>query len=146
MYELLDHYPSVSTSRQSEIYVAPHILKTAFGTPLESDGYKVSGEYVFQNPEDSEDIWTIYDYKSTTLYDDYEGNTAPTPKQFWALTERQHFSIGGFCAMGRNRSFDRPTVHTFMEWFLPEIERRLRVLPAAKDLLALPPATLTEGD
>jgi hypothetical protein len=32
-----------------------------FGRPLNGDGYKVSGEYYFEGPDDS--IFTVYDWK-----------------------------------------------------------------------------------
>lgn len=38
-----------------------------FGLPKECDGYKVSGEWVFIN--DSRDVFTVYDWKMTNLYD-----------------------------------------------------------------------------
>ncbi len=81
-------------SLQGECLISPARLVEVFGKPSESDGYKVSGEYTFHNPETGE-AFTLYDWKSTTLYDDYEGNPAPTPEEFWASTEQYPFHIGG---------------------------------------------------
>ena len=44
----------------------PKLLEL-FGEPLESDGYKVSGEWIFE--DDKGNVITLYDWKSTKLYD-----------------------------------------------------------------------------
>lgn len=56
------------TSRTSEIVVSYPRMIEVFGEPVEGDGYKVSGEWVFQNEETGE-VFTLYDWKSTNLYD-----------------------------------------------------------------------------
>jgi len=83
-------YPEDTNSYRIEIIeLRPCDLIKTFGSPDTSDEYKVSGEYCFQN-EDNE-IFTIYDWKSTSLYDkDY-----PTPKCFWEFDGLVEFSIGG---------------------------------------------------
>ena len=42
-------------------------LEKAFGNPLESDGYKTSGEWFFTDEDGG--VFTIYDWKATDLYD-----------------------------------------------------------------------------
>lgn len=56
------------TSRMGEMNVKYKDLILAFGQPQESDGYKVSGEWVFIEDESGE-VFTIYDWKMTELYD-----------------------------------------------------------------------------
>jgi hypothetical protein len=43
------------------------VLEAIFGESLESDEYKVSGEWIFENVETG-DVYTLYDWKSTNLY------------------------------------------------------------------------------
>ena len=78
------------TCRQSEINVAPARLIELFGEPGESDGYKVSGEYVFVN--EAGDVFTLYDWKYTTLYNPEYG---VHPELFWGGTKPVQFNIGG---------------------------------------------------
>lgn len=42
-------------------------LVALFGPPLESDGYKISGEWLFTDK--SGNVATVYDWKETSLYD-----------------------------------------------------------------------------
>lgn len=78
------------TSRMGEIVIAPIDLILAFGQPGESDGYKVSGEYTFHD-EESGIVFTMYDWKSTSLYDsDY-----PSPEQLWSSNTPITINIGG---------------------------------------------------
>ena len=75
------------TSLIGYIEASPAELVRLFGKPCESDGYKVSGEYLFK-------IWdtfvTVYDWKMTSLYDeDYVD-----PKDFWKSEERVTFNVG----------------------------------------------------
>ena len=78
------------TCRQSEIMVAPARLIEVFGQPVPCDGYKVSGEYIFEGPDGQ--VFTLYDWKCTTLYDPYYG---VTPQDFWSQTIKRDFNIGG---------------------------------------------------
>jgi len=87
------------TCYQSEIEIIPEKLVNTFGTPLEGSGDgKTSGEYLFKSKEpvpnncNNCDIFTLYDWKWTTLYD--EGNPF-TPKGFWKLDKPIRFNIGG---------------------------------------------------
>jgi hypothetical protein len=71
-----------------EIDVAPALLVRRFGLPLNSDGYKISGEYVFVDKDGRP--FVIHDWKSTSLWD----KTFPTPEQFWANGQPEELSIG----------------------------------------------------
>lgn len=75
------------TARVGHIEASPAELVRLFGKPCESDGYKVSGEYLFK-------IWdryiTLYDWKQTSLYDDSQ----PSPKDFWKNEERVILNVG----------------------------------------------------
>lgn len=90
MFKLSQDADINGTHRQSEIRVAPARLIEVFGKPIECDGYKVSGEYVFENQEG--DVFTLYDWKATTLYDPEWG---VTPSDFWSQTCLRDFNIGG---------------------------------------------------
>lgn len=78
------------TSRMSEIKLVYSDLVLALGEPMDSDGYKVSGEWIVHNPETNE-VFTIYDWKSTDLYNP----SAPSVEQFRANPNPQWFNIGG---------------------------------------------------
>lgn len=64
-------------------------LETAFGTPEDCDEYKVSGEWIFE--ADNGTVFTVYDWKSTNLYDSYY----PTVEQFRNSDDLYEFHIGG---------------------------------------------------
>ena len=63
-------------------------LAKAFGNPLESDGYKVSGEWIFSDEDGG--VFTIYDWKATDLYD----KDLPSVDQFREYPAYE-FNIGG---------------------------------------------------
>lgn len=90
-----DIYEFVGTSGANKyVDVAPADLVEVFGTPDESDGFKVSGEYTFRTSCGS--TITLYDWKSTSLYDeDYEN-----PVEFWHSKEERTFNIGA-CTKGK---------------------------------------------
>jgi hypothetical protein len=87
----LDH-PAMGngTSLMGYIDVKYSDLVLAFGEPMESDGYKVSGEWIFIE-EESGEVFTIYDWKSTSLYD----SDLKSVEQFRALKCKMTFNIGG---------------------------------------------------
>ena len=92
MFERTDEF--LGGSLQGSCRVSPARLVEVFGEPSESDGYKVSGEFTFIDRETGESF-TLYDWKSTTLYD-YAGEPGvPTPAEFWASSEQYEFHIGG---------------------------------------------------
>lgn len=95
------------TSRIGEVSVAPAKLKAVFGPSESSDGYKVSGEYIFVDKKGTP--FTVYDYKSTSLYD--EDN--PSPDAFWNATVPMEFSVGGN---------DRTKVNEFKAWLLDKLK------------------------
>ena len=92
MFRVYSGYVDVGngTSGMGNIQVAPADLVLAFGQPGESDGFKVSGEYTFHD-EESDVVFTMYDWKSTSLYDE----RAQSPEQFWAQTKPTTINIGG---------------------------------------------------
>jgi hypothetical protein len=79
------------TTYLGNIDISPNELKKTFGNPDPSDEYKISGEYAFIT-EDEKALYTIYDWKMTTLYDK---NLSHKPKEFWKLKRKESFNIGG---------------------------------------------------
>lgn len=80
---------SEGTSLIGYMDLSPTKLIKNFGEPFESDGYKVSGEYVFVNRYG---VVTLYDWKMTKLYDQYNDFT---PEELWAQERPLNFHIGG---------------------------------------------------
>ncbi len=78
------------TSLRGYVNVVPAELVKRFGKPKESDGYKVSGEYLFVDEDGN--VFTVYDWKDTNLYDD---PNAQTPAKLWGRTDSYQFHIGG---------------------------------------------------
>ena len=72
------------------IEISPVNLIKKFGFPNMCDGYKVSGEYAFE--DENGDVFTLYDWKYTTLYD---SENTYTPEEFWKLKHPMEFNIGG---------------------------------------------------
>ena len=68
----------------------PSYLVKKFGPPMHGDGFKVSGEYVFESEEGNP--ITVYDWKYTTLYDEDNEYTAVG---FWMLDKEIRFNVGG---------------------------------------------------
>jgi len=88
MFKLNNQAEYTGTSLRGYINTSYKDLVRVFGEPLESDGYKVSGEWVFQ--DDAGNIITLYDWKATNLYDeDY-----PSLETFRSQPESE-FHIGG---------------------------------------------------
>lgn len=79
------------TSRIGEIKLLYSDIVKAFGEPDESDEYKISGEWVFHNPETNE-VYTLYDWKSTNLYDSF----LPGVREFRNSKTPVTFNIGGY--------------------------------------------------
>lgn len=77
------------THKVGEICIRFLDLVTLFGMPEESDGYKVSGEWRFV--ADDGRIFTIYDWKETSLYD----SDLPSVEEFRENPNPQMFSVGG---------------------------------------------------
>lgn len=85
-------------------------LVKLFGEPVESDGYKVSGEWILKN--DNGDVITIYDWKSTTLYD----HDCPTVDEFRTNGEEFVFNVGS----NDSNTFDK--FETFIKSKCPSVE------------------------
>ena len=85
---------SIGTSEMGNIQLVYSDIVRAFGEPMKSDEYKISGKWVFHDKEAGV-VFTLYDWKSTNLYDpDY-----PSVEEFRADPEPQTFNIGGNRAM-----------------------------------------------
>jgi len=87
------------------IDVNPSDLFLFFGDGGESDGYKVSKEWVF---EYKEMVFALYDWKSTSLYDE----DLPSPKEFWAQ-ESVELHIGGSGGVYENEFKEALKAHLF---------------------------------
>jgi len=105
MFKLSQDADINGTCLQGYVMAAPAALIEKFGQPQECDGYKVSGEYAFEN--DAGEVFTLYDWKCTTLY---ESDAGVTPSDFWKQTCQRQFNIGG-----RTNSFD------FIAWLKKQI-------------------------
>jgi hypothetical protein len=105
MFKLNQDADITGTCRQSEITVAPARLIEKFGKPISSDEYKVSGDYVFEDEDGF--VFTVYDWKATTLYSPEYGYT---PSHFWSLTTPMEFNIGG-----HKSAFD------FVDWLKKQV-------------------------
>jgi hypothetical protein len=86
-----DYELAIGTSNVSEVQLIPSQLIKTFGNPMSSDEYKVSGEYVFKSAT-SDEVFTLYDWKYTTLYDE---GAEYTPNELWKLEKPIWFNIGG---------------------------------------------------
>ena len=89
MFKLDNDANSGGTCLRGHVELVPRRLVEKFGYPSESDSYKSSGEYTFRGED--RDVWTLYDWKSTTLY-------APDgihPDELWASDEVFEFHVGG---------------------------------------------------
>jgi hypothetical protein len=111
--------PDVSTDRTSglgDILLSPRRLVERFGPPSEADGYKVSGTYAFTDKSGA--VYTLYDWKATSLYGDYadrgEENPNPPPEEFWDSVEPELLMIGGH---------DGANVEAFKRWLIGEVDR-----------------------
>lgn len=107
--------PQVDTSEVDPLTIfefPPAGLVELFGDTCDSDGYKISRKHVFTS--DRGDIFTVYDWKQTTLYRG-AGSGAPTPEEFWHSRELKCLRIGG-----RVGSNPRP----FLKWLQAQYELR----------------------
>ena len=89
-----DFFPEDTSFRHNIFLIAPTDLVRVFGKATnETDSYKVSGEYVFTLDQEDEKqlIFTLYDWKSTTLYDP---DAKFTPNELWNSTKPFDFHIG----------------------------------------------------
>jgi hypothetical protein len=99
------------TSHRATVRVAPKRLVGVLGPPLPNDGYKVSGLYAFV--DEAGNVFTVYDYKATTLYYGEDGDRGPpTPEEFWADSEPVTLSVGGR---------DAGDVNQFLQWLFQQL-------------------------
>ena len=90
MFQTTDDFMLANfTHRVGEVMASPTRLIEVFGKPMESDGYKSSGEYIFKGDDGS--VFTLYDWKMTSLYDEYY----ESPQSLWSGTMPIQFNIGG---------------------------------------------------
>ena len=88
------------TSFKGYIEASYSRLVELFGEPQECDGYKESGEWIFES--ENGDVVTLYDWKQTNLYDeDY-----PSISEFRSQPKAE-FTIGGN---------DKTVANEFIAW------------------------------
>ncbi len=105
MFKLAPSADTNGVATMGDIEVAPAQVVRRFGRPADSDGYKVSGEYVFTN--DDGQPFVVHDWKSTSLWE----SGLLTPDEFWACEEQQEFCIA-------TRDLDTAD---FEAWFLRQL-------------------------
>jgi hypothetical protein len=88
------------TCLQETVKLVPSDIVYLFGEPMESDGYKVSGEFVFTGVNGA--IVTLYDWKSTSLYD----NSCESPSEFWSSLHPRLLHVGGNGRIEANEFID----------------------------------------
>jgi hypothetical protein len=93
------------TSFRSKIYAPPKRVVETFGPPDGGDGYKVSGFYTFTDHVGN--VFTLYDWKATSLFDGYGGSSSPTPKEFWGNWNLDLLHVGGRPDQGDVEAFKR---------------------------------------
>ena len=71
------------------IKIRPVNLIKKFGFPNMCDRCHVTGEYAFASAHG--DVFTLYDWKYTTLYD---SDNTYKPEEFWNLQHPMEFNIG----------------------------------------------------
>lgn len=96
------------TSLKIIVELPPSNLVKIFGYPEPGDNYQVSGHYTFKN--EREEVFTVYEYRSTSLYWRSKGKKAPTPKEFWSSNDLEEMGIGG-----------RTDATEFMKWLVRQI-------------------------
>lgn len=106
MYKLNNEADLCGTSLKGYINLDHHKMVALFGAPLaESDGYKVSTEWIFQDYHNR--VFTVYDYKETSLYD--EGN--PSVEE-WRNSGEQEYHVGA-----------RENADEFIDWLRQRIQQ-----------------------
>ncbi|NNF52567.1 MAG: hypothetical protein HKN59_09040 [Gammaproteobacteria bacterium] len=78
------------TSLVDEVELTPRFLARQYGPPDGADGLRVSGLYTFVS--DVDEVFTVYEYKSTTLSD--SDSDLPTPEEFWSSDQLVTLSVG----------------------------------------------------
>ena len=93
-YKLNKQANSDGTSLRGNVTISTKRLTELFGLPSRSDGYKSSGEYIFTS--ENGDVFTLYDWKSTSLYD----QEMISPEEFWNQNSLVTLNIGAKSAVG----------------------------------------------
>jgi len=88
-YKLKPNANIDGTFKQAELHTTFPELLALFGMPEESDGHKSSGDWIFESNKG--DVFTIYDWKSTNLYDP----SLPSVDTFRRSPAVVPFSVGG---------------------------------------------------
>lgn len=88
MFKLNMNADACDTSLCGHVTTSYAKLAKLFGEAQMSDGYKVSGEWIFDDGNGG--VFTVYDWKSTRLYDDCYPSVADFRKQRNVI-----FNIGG---------------------------------------------------
>lgn len=88
-YKLNPNASIDGTSKQAELHTTFAELLALFGMPEESDGHKSSGDWIFESNKG--DVFTIYDWKATNLYDP----SLPSVDEFRRSPAQVTFSVGG---------------------------------------------------
>ncbi len=112
MYRLNPHVDTSGTDGLTLFEFPPAGLVELFGEIGDGDGYKISRRHIFTS--DRGDVFTIYDWKQTTLYRG-SSSGAPTPDEFWHCRECKTLRVGG-----RIGSNPRP----FLKWLQAQYELR----------------------
>ena len=92
-FQLDNDADSCGTCLRGHVELAPSRLVEKFGAPPESDSYKSSGEYIFRG--ENGEVWTLYDWKSTTLYAPKHNSSRMHPDELWASDQPFEFNVGG---------------------------------------------------
>ena len=112
MFHLTPGADISDTAYVDSVLLPPAFLIARFGPPREVDRNRISGRYTFADAFGN--VFTLYDWKSTTLYED----GAPTPDEFWAEGEPQTFHLGG-AGEENDDGLNLPAT-AFREWLLKE--------------------------
>jgi len=99
------------TSKQDSVCLIYKDIEAVFGMPVEADDYKVSGQWIFT--DDKGNVFTLYDWKETNLYDD----DLPSVEEFRNSDELVTFSIGGRIIDADNNIITN-NVDEFKVWLL----------------------------
>lgn len=103
---------TAGSSYLDDLLLSPRDVVARFGPPSGGDGLKVSGSYTFVRQPGI--VFTLYDWKLTSLYErgngieaDHPDARLPTPEEFWASETPERLNIGGFEHRGDVEHFKR---------------------------------------
>ena len=98
-----DYQRSNGSVLRATVSIPPDVVLHLFGQPDESDGYKSSMEWLFEDEEGN--VVSLYDWKSTNLY----SSELPSPDVLLASPVSYEFHIG---------AHDYQTAQKFSDWLL----------------------------